>query len=118
MKRLAFLLALAATVALVLASVANAEKYIYWWQHNMSTSQYGYDRSYHNHNYNELFFGPNAGWNSRLWEATPAGYTHFAKNCYGNCFFAHPPYYYTASFCANRDPNGTSHFVSDCMDQW
>jgi hypothetical protein len=118
MKRLTLLLGLAATLALVIASVANAEKQIYWWQRNMSTSQHGYDLSYHNHNYNELYFGANAGWSSKVWEVTPAGYVHFVKYCSGNCFFAHPAYYYTGSYCANRDPNGTSHFVYDCMDQW
>lgn len=118
MKRLALLLALVLTVSLVFVSVASAGKYIYWWQRNMSTSQYGYDLNYHNHNYNELYFGPNAGWNSRLWEVTPAGYTHFVKNCSGNCYFAHPPYYYTGSYCANRDPYGQTHFVYQCLDEW
>jgi hypothetical protein len=118
MKRLALLLVVAVTVALMLVSVASAEKHIYWWQRNMSTSQSGYDLAYHNHNYNELYFGANAGWNSKLWEVTPAGATHFVKNCSGNCFFAHPAYYYTGSYCANRDPNGTTHFVYDCMNQW
>ena len=66
--------------------------------------------------YNELYFGPNAGWQSQVWEVTPAGYRHFDKRCTGNCFNAHPAYYYTYSYCSNRD--GSTHFVYDCMDKW
>jgi hypothetical protein len=118
MKRLALFLALAATVALGIVSVADAEKYNYWWQRNMAANQSARDPFPHNHNYNELYFGPNAGWYSRLWEVTPAGYTHFVRNCSGNCFFAHPAYYYTYSYCSNRDPYGQAHFVYQCQDQW
>ncbi len=69
-----------------------------------------------NHTYNELYFGANAGWKSEVWEVTPAGYRHFDKWCAGNCFNAHPGYYYTYSYCANRD--GSTHFVYECKDQW
>ena len=69
-----------------------------------------------NHTYNEHYFGPNAGWRSEVWEVTPAGYRHFDRWCVGNCFNAHPPYYYTKSYCANRD--GGTHFVYDCSNEW
>jgi hypothetical protein len=117
MSRIALFILIVA-LALLAAPVAGGGSYIYWWQHNMPTSTFGHDPNYHNHNYNELYFGPNAGWWARLWELTPAGYTHFVQWCNGNCFYAHPPYYYTSSYCANRDPYGTTHFVYDCKDQW
>jgi hypothetical protein len=118
MNRIPLLLALAVLLALSSAPSAGAEAYNYWWQRNMPTSQVGHDIFAHNHNYNELYFGPNAGWRSQLWEVTPAGWTHFVKNCTGNCYFAHPPYYYATVYCANRDPNGQTHFVYQCQDQW
>jgi ABC-type sugar transport system permease subunit len=118
MKRILLLPALVLLLALTLAPTAGAAAYNYWWQRNMPTSQVGHDGFAHNHNYNELYFGPNAGWRSQLWEVTPAGYTHFVKNCSGNCFFAHPAYYYATVYCANRDPYGQTHFVYQCQDQW
>jgi hypothetical protein len=51
-----------------------------------------------------------------VWEVTPAGFRHFDKSCVGNCFNAHPGYYFTYSYCANRD--GRTHFVRQCLDQW
>ena len=108
---------LIAVMALALAPSAGAEAWIYWWQRNMSPSEQGFDtQTAHNHYYNELYFGPNAGWRSEVWEVTPAGYRHFDKNCSGNCFNAHPAYYYTYVFCANRE--GRTHFVYDCMTKW
>jgi hypothetical protein len=118
MKRLVLFLMLVVTLALGVAPVAAAEKYNYWWQRNMAANQAAHDPFAHNHTYNELYFGANAGWRSQLWEVTPAGYTHFVKNCSGNCYFAHPPYYYASSYCANRDPYGQTHFVYQCQDQW
>jgi hypothetical protein len=118
MKRILLLLTLVATLGLGVASPAGAESMTYWWQQNMSVSRYGVDPFSHNHTYNELYFGPNAGWKAELWEVTPAGYRHFVKSCTGNCFFSHPGYYFTKSLCANRDPNGSTHFVNDCMDRW
>lgn|GEM_PF-3954598 len=113
--------ALGATLAVVLAlslvPAAGAGAYIYWWQRNMAPDQVGRDTlTPHNHSYNELYFGPNAGWLSQVWEVTPAGYRHFDKRCVGNCFNAHPRYFSTYSYCANRD--GRVHFVYDCMDEW
>src|SRR5262245_31076260 len=118
MKRILLLLTIVAMLALGLAASAAAESQSYWWQRNMPVSTYGQDPFAHNHTYNELYFGPNAGWKAELWEVTPAGYRHFVKSCTGNCFFSHPGYYFTKSFCANRDPYGTTHFVNDCMDRW
>ena len=103
-------------LSLTFAATAGAQYYIYWWQQNMPPNGLGADRQAHNHIYNELYFGPNAGWRSEVWEVTPAGYRHFDKWCVGNCFNAHPGYYYTYSFCSNRD--GGTHFVYDCKDQW
>jgi hypothetical protein len=115
MRRLC-LLAVAA-FALVLVPQASAGSQIYWWQQNMSPSQIGYDRRYAaNHNYNELFFGPNAGWWGEVWEVTPAGARHYDRTCQGNCFNAHPATYYTYVYCANRD--GRTHFVYDCSSSW
>jgi hypothetical protein len=109
--------AVVAGLALMLVPVAGATSYIYWWQRNMAPNGVGYDRTAaHNHSYNELYFGPNAGWSSEVWEVTPAGYRHFDKRCSGNCFNAHPRYYLTYAYCSNRD--GGTHFVYDCMDQW
>lgn len=108
--------AVMAALALTFASAAGAESYIYWWQRNMTPSDRGADLTARNHIYNELYFGPNAGWRSEVWEVTPAGYRHFDKWCVGNCFNAHPGYYYTYSYCANRD--GSTHFVYRCIDQW
>jgi hypothetical protein len=113
--------ALAATFAilatLAFVPTAGASAYIYWWQRNMAPGQMGYDRTTaHNHTYNELYFGPNAGWRSEVWEVTPAGYRHFDKWCTGNCFNAHPGYYYDYAYCSNRD-DGT-HFVYECKDEW
>jgi hypothetical protein len=106
-----------AALALGLVPVAGASSYLYWWQRNMPPNGIGYDRmTAHNHYYNELYFGPNAGWQSQVWEVTPAGYRHFDKRCTGNCFNAHPAYYSTYAYCSNRD-SGT-HFVYDCMDKW
>lgn len=118
MKRLLLLLTVVAMLALGLASSAVAESHIYWWQRNMPVGVYGQDGMAHNHTYNELYFGPNAGWKAQLWEVTPAGYRHFDRSCTGNCYFSHPGYYFTASFCANRDPYGSTHFVNDCMNRW
>jgi hypothetical protein len=110
---------LVATLALTLVPTAGAGSYIYWWQRNMAANVPAYDRvAAHNHTYNELYFGPNAGWASQVWEVTPAGYRHFDKRCVGNCFNAHPGYYYTYSYCANRDWYNQTHFVYDCMDRW
>jgi hypothetical protein len=104
-------------VALSLAPTASAMSQIYWWQQNMSPGELGFDRrGAYNHNYNELYFGPGAGWRSEVWEVTPAGYRHFDRWCSGNCFNAHPPYYYTYVYCANRD--GYTHFVNDCSSSW
>ncbi|HEX9598057.1 MAG TPA: hypothetical protein VF963_01670 [Gaiellaceae bacterium] len=109
--------AMVVLLSLTFVSTAGAEYYIYWWQQNMAPNAQGYDRlTAHNHIYNELYFGPNAGWRSEVWEVTPAGYRHFDKWCVGNCFNAHPGYYYTYSFCSNRD--GGTHFVYQCRDQW
>ena len=113
--------ALAATFAVLFAlslvPTAGAGAYIYWWQRNMAPGDLGYDRTApHNRVYNELYFGPNAGWISQVWEVTPAGYRHFDKRCVGNCFNAHPGYYSTYAYCANRD--GRVHFVHDCMSRW
>jgi hypothetical protein len=106
-----------AALALGLVPVAGASSYLYWWQRNMPPNGIGYDRmTAHNHYYNELYFGPNAGWQSQVWEVTPAGYRHFDKRCTGNCFNAHPAYYSTYAYCSNRD--GGTHFVYDCMDKW
>jgi hypothetical protein len=117
-RRRAVAAAFVAALALTLVPTAGAGAYIYWWQRNMPANVPGYDRMTHNHTYNELYFGPNAGWKSELWEVTPAGYRHFDKNCVGNCFNAHPGYYYTDVYCANRDYYGTTHFVYECMDRW
>ncbi len=103
--------------ALALVPVAGASSYIYWWQRNMAPNEQGFSRTTaHNHTYNELYFGPNAGWRSEVWEVTPAGYRHFDKNCVGNCFNAHPGYYYDYVYCSNRD--GSTHFVNDCRTEW
>jgi len=119
MTRIPLLLVLLCiAVALGVASSATAGSNIYWWQSNMPANSPGYDRQTHNHTYNELYFGWNAGWRSELWEVTPAGYTHFVRNCTGNCFFSHPGYYYDDVYCANRDSYGSTHFVNDCMDRW
>jgi hypothetical protein len=118
MKRIALLLILAMAVALAAASTANAEKYLYWYQRNMAAGQASRGIGPHNHNYNEMYFGPNAGWFAKLWELTPAGAVHFVRNCNGNCFYAHPATYYARTWCSNQDPNGSTHFVSDCMEQW
>ena len=116
-RRRAAVVAVVAGLALALVPVAGATSYIYWWQRNMAPNGMGYDRmTAHNHSYNELYFGPNAGWSSEVWEVTPAGYRHFDKRCSGNCFNAHPRYYLTYAYCSNRD--GSTHFVYDCMDQW
>ena len=116
-RRWAALTVLLAALALVFASTASAQWYIYWWQRNMTTGDRGVDSlTAHNHIYNELYFGPNAGWRSEVWEVTPAGYRHFDKWCAGNCFNAHPGYYSTYAYCANRD--GYTHFVYQCRDQW
>lgn len=112
-------LAAASLVALMIVPTAGAGSYIYWWQRNMPANVPAYDRvAAHNHTYNELYFGPNAGWRSQLWEVTPAGYRHFDRWCSGNCFFSHPGWYYTYSYCANRDIYGRAHFVYRCMDAW
>ena len=106
-----------ALTALALASTAGATSQTYWWQQNMSPGEIGFDRrAAHNHNYNELYFGPYAGYRSEVWEVTPGGARHFDKWCWGNCFNSHPPYYYTYVYCANRD--GVTHFVSDCFSAW
>jgi hypothetical protein len=104
-------------VALALAPTAGAWAQIYWWQQNMYPGQIGRDAAMaHNHTYNELYFGPSAYYRSQIWEMTPAGYKHFEKWCYGNCFHAHPGYYFDYAYCANRD--GVAHFVNRCMDEW
>ena len=110
--------ALAVVLALTLVPAAGAGAYIYWWQRNMPANARGYDLTAHNHTYNELQFGANAGWRSQIWEVTPAGYRHFDRWCTGNCYFSHPGWFYTYSFCANRDVYGQTHFVYDCMDRW
>jgi len=116
-RRCVLAAALAVALALTLIPTAGAwSTRIYWWQRNMAPNSPAADWSAHNHTYNELYFGPNAGWASQVWEVTPAGYRHFDKRCVGNCFNRHPGYYYTYSFCANRD--GSSHFVYNCMDEW
>jgi hypothetical protein len=117
-RRRAVAASFAVVLALTLVPTAGAGAYIYWWQRNMPANVPGYDRMAHNHTYNELYFGPNAGWRSQVWEVTPAGYRHFVKWCTGNCFNAHPGYYYTYAYCANRDYYGRTHFVYDCMDRW
>ena len=104
-------------LALATAPTAGAAAYIYWWQRNMPPNATGYDRTAaHNHTYNELYFGPNAGWSSEVWEVTPAGSRHYDKRCSGNCFNSHPGTYFTYAYCSNRD--GGTHFVNRCMDQW
>jgi hypothetical protein len=106
-------------VAAYAAPSASAGAHVYWWQSNMPANSPVRDAwGPHNHTYNELYFGPNAGWRSEVWELTPAGYRHFDKWCYGNCFNAHPGYYYDYAFCANRDVNGQTHFVTECYDEW
>ena len=60
--------AVVAGLALGLIPTAGATSYIYWWQRNMAPNGMGYDRmTAHNHSYNELYFGPNAGWSSEVW---------------------------------------------------
>ncbi len=108
---------LAACFALMLVPTASAQTQIYVWQQNLPPNGVGRDYAgAHNHFYNELYFGPNAGWRSEVWEVTPAGYRHFDKNCVGNCFNSHPAYYFATAYCANRD--GGSHFVYQCLDRW
>jgi hypothetical protein len=104
--------------ALVLAATASASAHIYWWQQNMGPNQVVNDVAFgpHNRTYNELWFGPNAGWRSEIWEVTPAGYRHFDKWCQGNCFHAHPAYFYDYPYCSNRD--GSPHYVYRCMSEW
>ena len=104
--------------AAIFVPTATGSAYAYWYQQNMPANAQGSDFNAHNHRYNELYFGPNAGWRGEVWERTPAGYRHFDKWCYGNCFFAHPAYYYDYAFCSNRDTYGQTHFVYDCMDEW
>jgi hypothetical protein len=118
MTRIAFVMTLVAALTLAFVPSAGAGKYLYWWQRNMPANVPARDGTPHNHTYNELYFGPNAGWRSEVWEVTPAGYRHFDKWCVGNCFNAHPGYYYDHSYCANRDVYGQTHFVYDCMDEW
>jgi hypothetical protein len=115
-RRWAVAVAVMAALALTLAAAAGAQSYLYWWQQNMAPGERGADVHAHNHTYNELWFGPNAGWRSQVWEVTPAGYRHFDMSCVGNCFNAHPSTYYTYSYCTNRD--GGTHFVRQCQDQW
>jgi hypothetical protein len=103
-------------VCLTLAPAAGAQAQIYWWNMNMPADKVAYWPYPANHNYNELAFGFNAGWRSEVWEVTPAGYRHFDKWCVGNCFNAHPPYYYTKTYCSNRD--GREHFVYDCKGEF
>jgi hypothetical protein len=105
-------------VALVLVPTAGASAHIYWWQQNMAPNQVVSDYAFgaHNRTYNELYFGPSAPYRSEIWEVTPAGYRHFDKWCYGNCFHAHPGYYYDYPYCSNRD--GATHFVNRCMSEW
>jgi hypothetical protein len=115
-----FAAALVTAFGLALApAAAGSGAYIYWWQQNMPANVAIADRTgAHNHIYNELYFGPNAGWRSQVWEVTPAGYRHFVRWCTGNCFFSHPGWFYTYSYCANRDIYGNPHFVNRCMDRW
>ena len=105
-------------VALALSPPAHAAAHIYWWQQNMAAGQVVADYAFgaHNRTYNELYFGPGAYYRSEIWEVTPAGYAHFDKWCWGNCYFAHAGYFYDYPFCSNRD--GSAHFVSRCMSEW
>src|SRR5439155_21308329 len=65
--------AIVAGLALMLVPVAGATSYIYWWQRNMAPNGVGYDRmTAHNHSYNELYFGPNAGCTSKMGGVKPA----------------------------------------------
>lgn len=108
----------AACIALMVVPAASAwQAQIYVWQSNLAPNVAARDYAGpHNHFYNELYFGPSAGWRSEVWEITPAGYRHFDKYCVGNCFNSHPAYYYATAYCANRDSG--SHFVNDCQDRW
>jgi hypothetical protein len=109
---------IAAALGLSLIPAAGAGAYIYWWQQNMPANSPARSVFPHNHVYNELYFGPSAGWRGQVWEVTPAGYRHFERWCSGNCFNSHPGWFYTNTFCANRDPYGQPHFVNDCMGRW
>lgn len=114
------MLAAAIVVFVAMAAVPAAGAFqtqVYVWQANVApnVANLGWDGP-HNHFYNELYFGPNAGWRSEVWEVTPAGYRHFDKSCVGNCFNSHPAYYYATAFCANRDSG--PHFVYECLDRW
>ena len=60
-RRWAAAAAAAVLLSLTFAATAGAQYYIYWWQQNMPVSRYGVDPFAHNHTYNELYFGPNAG---------------------------------------------------------
>lgn len=73
------------------------------------------DNVYHNHTYNDIYFGAGSSAPAVLYEVTPAGAIHFQKNGFGNISNSHPGTYYDAPFCGNNDSSG--HYV-DCFAAW
>jgi hypothetical protein len=115
-RRVWFGLALLALV-LVLVPSAWASSRLYFSQHNLGANTAVTDGVNHNHNFNILYFGPNATYPSGIYEVTAnTGETHFAKNGNGNISITHSPTYFDHPFCWNRD--FTAHFVSYCEAEW
>jgi hypothetical protein len=107
-----------ATLAIFLCAVgaAVAGSRYYWWQANLGGGASVSDGVFHNHYYNEIYFGPGATYPSGVFERTQDGTKHYSQNSNGNIFYSHSNQYYDDPWCWNRD--SSSHFVTDCGAAW
>lgn len=104
-------------VALFVVPVALAGARIYWYQTNIPSHTSESDFIYHNHTYNQMYWGPGATWPGYLYMLDyQDGKVHYFHSFNGNAAYSDAGTYFNTPLCENND--GTQHFVDHCNTQW
>jgi hypothetical protein len=88
----------------------------YWYQSNLIAGGAGTDWVFHNHTYNEMYWGPGANYPGEIFQEVMSGAKHYYHSFNGNFGTTDPGAYYTAPLCGNRDSQ--AHFVNHCLASW
>lgn len=105
-----------AIIGLIIVPFALASSRNYWYQHNIPGNTDETDGVYHNHTYNEMYWGVGATYAGAIYQLTQGGELHYYHTFNGNYGIGDPGTYYTTPVCGNR--TSSSHFVDHCLAQW
>ena len=104
-------------IALAVVPVAVAASRAYLFRQVLGANVAHSDLVSHNHNFNSILFDTNPNsFPSGLFESTSGSGNHFVMTGNGNLSFSHPPTYFDAPFCWNRD--SVNHLVASCEASW